>query len=297
MRHGAGDPPLWLELDDPPDHPHLRRALGIGHAGFGEMSWPPRRGFFHGKASALDAVAGVVWAATFAAVCAGRTEIAITIAVLLVPLTMVAVAHAAARAARHPLSLASRGLEAVASGKQLHVGWAAVIGAEAEGAGLVVHTLHELHRLLLPDASPDERGHWAAQIRSAASRGRGEGPPPPDVPPSAVLLAPRDEDGRAWIERIDATAASLVEERGGYRAAGVRPEELWETLESPAAPPPLRAAAARILARVAPDDAGERIGQVLSREHDARARDAIVAALEEDVDAAARALEPARPAR
>jgi hypothetical protein len=139
-------------------------------------------------------------------------------------------------------------------------------------------------------AQPLEREHFAAQIRDAARRARGEGSPPPDVPASVAVLAPRDEAHRAWLERVDATAASLAR-ADGYRDLGVDEGDLWTALESPDAPVPLRSAAARVLARVAPETAGPRIAEVLAREHDVGARNRIRVALEEDVDLAARQLE------
>jgi hypothetical protein len=53
----------------------------------------------------------------------------------------------------------------------------------------------------------------------------------------------------------------------------------------------MRAAAARVLARVVPEEAKTRVAQVLATEHDAYARACIRIALEEDVDVAARELE------
>jgi hypothetical protein len=105
-----------------------------------------------------------------------------------------------------------------------------------------------------------------------------------------TLLAPRGEGTRAWLERIDAAATSLAE-RGAYRRADLSPHDLWTALEDPDAPAPLRAAAARVLARIVPDEARTRIGLVLAGERDADARARIRVALEEDVDVAARELD------
>jgi hypothetical protein len=77
----------------------------------------------------------------------------------------------------------------------------------------------------------------------------------------------------------------------GYRQTGVDERDLWTAMESPDAPPSLRAAAARILARVAPAEAGDRISRVLAMEHDRDTKQHIRVALEEDVDVAARELD------
>ena len=112
----------------------------------------------------------------------------------------------------------------------------------------------------------------------------------PEIPASLAILSPRDEGKRAWLERIDVTAAAMAQGEG-YRRAGVEPRDLWAALESPDAPATLRAAAARILARIAPEEAGDRIARALAMEHDRDTRTRIRVALEEDVDGAARELE------
>ena len=45
----------------------------------------------------------------------------------------------------------------------------------------------------------------------------------------------------AWLERVDAMAASLVED-GGYRRGGLEPGDLWDALGDPDADRPLTTA-------------------------------------------------------
>jgi hypothetical protein len=288
VRYEPGDPPLWLELQTADDVERVRRALGVGHSGFGELSWPPRR-TFHGKRTPVDVLAAALWLATIAAVYA-NSEADVTLGVLFVVLAVVATAlGAATRRSRHGVSLSPAGLT-IADGARTRTPWADVVAADAQGEALLVRTSAGAQLVPTPDALPLEREHLVAQIRSAALRAHGEGPLPPGVPSSLAVLAPRDEGSRAWIERVDATAATLLD-RDGYRRTGVVERDLWETLESTDAPPRLRAAAARILARVAPEEAGPRIAQVLVQEHDAGAGDCIRVALEEDVELAAQAFD------
>ncbi len=120
-------------------------------------------------------------------------------------------------------------------------------------------------------------------------------PPPQDnhvVAPDwavAPLARGEAEDCRAWLQRIDAMAAAFGE--SGYRGAGVESADLWRALENPDAPPALRAAAARMLARIAPDEASVRIGDAVAVERDGATRARIRIALEEDIETAARGLE------
>jgi hypothetical protein len=290
-RYGEGDRPLWLELERSEDVDAVRRALGIGHAGFGEVSWPPRRGVFHGNRTLLDLIAAVLWLGALWAIASGWTEAAITLAATFVVTTIGAVTLGlATRPARFGLTLSPRGLGVIEEGRLFERRWQDVFTADGQGDDIALRTATGVQHVSLRGALPEEREHIAAQIRSAALRARGEGPLPPGIPTSLSVLVPRGEDPRAWIERVDATAASL-QQRDGYRVAGVEERELWETLESTDAPPALRAASARILARVAPEHAGPRIALVLSQEHDPAARDRILGALEEDVELAAQALE------
>jgi hypothetical protein len=288
VRTTEHDSPLWLELESAADAERVRRALGFPFAGLGELCFPAQGGGYHSRPSALDVIAAVGWVLILLAMWEFPV-LALNIAGLVVPTTLVAVL-----AAGRPLELGGRltlsrhGLKAPAA--RLDVRWSAVAGAEVVGDAIVVTAHDGAHRVPMRGSQPREREHFAEQIRAAARRARGEGPPPPEVAPSLAVLAPRDEAHRAWLERVDAAAASLARTEG-YRDLGVAEADLWSALESPDAPVPLRSAAARVLARVAPEQAGPRIAEALAREHDEGARDRIRVALEEDVEVAARELD------
>lgn len=291
VRYGDDDPPLWLELESAADVDRVRRALGVGHGGFGRVAWPPRRGTFHGRRTRLDLIAAGLWLGTIAAIAVHFTELAITLGVLFVPFVIVAAAIGmSARSVRHGVCLSPSGVRTILEHQITDTPWSSVLDAEVQRDSLVIRTTTGAEIVPLPDLLPVEREHLVAQLRSAALRARGHGPLPPGIPTSLAILAPREEAARAWIERVDATAATLMD-RDGYRRSGVEERDLWDTLESTDAPPPIRAAAARILARVAPEQAGPRIAQVLLQEHDEGARDCIRVALEEDVDVAAGAMD------
>jgi hypothetical protein len=142
-------------------------------------------------------------------------------------------------------------------------------------------------------ALAEEREHLVAQLRSASQRARGQGPQGPGMPPSVVALAPRDKPDREWLERLDATAAALSPSpsRGAYRRPDLDVDDLSMALASPDTPAPIRAAAARVLARIAPEQASVQIARVIEEECDEDTRALLRIALEEDVDAAARVLD------
>lgn len=138
-------------------------------------------------------------------------------------------------------------------------------------------------------------GEGLAPAESAAERELATGAP---LPADALVegeglapLLPREHEGpRMWLERLDALAASLTRE-DGYRQAGIDVDALWSTLERPEASDALRAAAARVLARVAPESSRPRVTEALATVRDGVTRARIAAALEEDVDEAARELD------
>ena len=287
VRHEEGDPPLWLELESKQDLDQVRRALGIGHTGFGALRWPPERGGFHNMPTAADGVAALGWLAIVAAEGLGATEVALAIALPIVPLTLVAMVMATtSRTGQHRVLLAAPGVHVTVEGRGALLPWDTIVDAKVEGTRLAIETRAGRRLIPMRRALPGERDHLAAQIRSGAGRARGEGPLPPELPASVAVLSPRDEGRRAWLERLDATAASLSQ-GDGYRQTSVEARDLWTVMESPDAPPSLRAAAARILARVAPEEAGDRIAKALAMEHDHATRQCIRVALEEDVDVAA----------
>jgi len=113
------------------------------------------------------------------------------------------------------------------------------------------------------------------------------------VPPPLAVLAPRGEGHRAWLDRLDAAAASMAAPGGspdGYRVAMPRIDDLWSALESPDVVAPVRAGAARVLVRVDREQAGPRIAQILAAERDPGVRRRIRIAAEDDADDAARKL-------
>jgi hypothetical protein len=288
VRHEERDPPMWIELDRAADVERVRHALGIGRAGLGELWFPPQRGVFHAMPSRVDAIAAVGWALIVLAACLHAIEVALALALLVVPLSLVALVLAVLPRGS-PLTLGRQGLAAPAHGVRL--AWTDITDASLSEGAIVVRTAAgRLLRIPVRWGLAIEGELVVAQIRSAVGRARGEGPPPPQMPASLAVLAPRKEANRAWLERVDAAAASFSRAKG-YRHSGVDPDDLWATIEDPDAPAPLRAAAARVLARIAPQEAGGRIAEALAREHDAEVSYRIRVALEEDVDLAARELD------
>ncbi len=292
VRRRAPERPLVLEFDAEADLEAVRRSLGIGHRGFGDVSWPTTR-IGNTRAVALTILA-FPWLALAMSAAAGDAWLALMVVLPLVPATSVILVSAAVfgTSPGPRVALTQEAVLVIGRwGTATRIRYADVTGATARPHGIAVETRTRTLAVPMGGSLAEERDHLVAQSRSAAQRARGEGPPPPRLPAPVAMLAPDSENGRTWLERVDAAAASLLASDSAYRQSGLRDEDLWSALESPDAPTPVRAAAARVLARVAPDEAKTRIADALAANRDQYADAFIRIALEDDVDAAARDLQ------
>jgi hypothetical protein len=286
-RHGSRERPLLLDFTSDADLDAVRRALGLGHLGFGEVAWPA-----HARRAELLRAPVLAFAWFAMAVCAALDSptycLALALAVL--PASAVAVLVSCFGDTRGPyvaLTPAGIVMSFVVAGR---LAYADVTGARVDEGGVLLVTRSGFTMIPMAKSLPEEREHLAAQVLSAAARARGEGAPPPSLPAALARLAPHAETERAWLRRVDAAAASIGS-ADAYRSVDLNPRELWSALENPDAPTRVRAAAARVLARVAPDYASARIRQVLASDRSAHARSCIRVALEEDIETAAQELE------
>ena len=292
VRGTVGDCPLWLELENLADLERVRGALGVDHAGFGELVWPPYAGSFHVGAGRADVFASFFWIVALVAACCSSAPIAIAFGFFAACITPFAMLVAGSRRLnRIRIALTGAGIVSSFQSDRALIPWETILDAKDEQGTLVLQTTRgRMDGMSLADARPEERRHLVAQILSAAGRARGEGGTAATPPASLAVLARRDEPVRSWLGRLDAIAATLARSEG-YREIGVTLRDLWWALEDPDAPVALRSAAARVLARAAPEQAKTRIAQAVCRQHDERARERIRVALEEDVDVAAHELD------
>jgi len=126
----------------------------------------------------------------------------------------------------------------------------------------------------------DEVAHLESQLRAATDRAHGNAAPERAREAfAAVIERAPGEPLRDWLARVDAIAVGAQ----GYRSSATASrDELWSLLEDPDASPNARAAAARLLSRVAPDELRVRVADVLSTVRDERARVRIAASYDED---------------
>jgi hypothetical protein len=92
-----------------------------------------------------------------------------------------------------------------------------------------------------------------------------------------------------WLARIDTLAATQSE--AGYRGAQFSQEDLWAAVENHETASDIRAAAARLLMRISAEKSHDRVAAVLDSIHDDTERAHLRAALDSDLEVAARELE------
>lgn len=128
--------------------------------------------------------------------------------------------------------------------------------------------------------SREELERVIGQIQAAVDRAHGKFVVK-NEPHNAVERIARKpgESLRAWLARLDTIGATQT----GYRDVALERTELWSLLEDPEATPDTRAAAARVLSRVAPAELKVRVANVLATERDKRVRARISASFDEDV--------------
>jgi hypothetical protein len=290
VRRDAEKRPILLEVDRAEQLDAIRRSLKLGYFGFGEISWPTRAGAARVLGSAPSLLLGTGWAVMALAAACGNAALVLTLASAAVPLSgLVLLAIAIPWSPRPRVTLTQDAVTLLDVSGPHTVAYRDVVAVDFEPRRLTLRAPAGELAIPTEELLAEERDHVHAQIECAMERAHGKGYPP-ELPAPLAFLIPRDESTRAWLERVDAAAASLGEGRA-YRQADVSAEDLWIALESPDAPPTLRVAAARVLARVAPRDASVRIGQVLAAERDHGTRARIRVGLEDDVDVAARELD------
>ncbi|HEX4353781.1 MAG TPA: hypothetical protein VHZ95_12720, partial [Polyangiales bacterium] len=92
-----------------------------------------------------------------------------------------------------------------------------------------------------------------------------------------------------WLARVDALAATQT--AAGYRGAHFSQEDLWGAVENHETAADVRAAAARLLMRISPEKSHDRVAATLRSIHDDTERAHLRAALDSDLEVAAREIE------
>jgi hypothetical protein len=305
--------PLVLKVETVDDAERLCDALGVGYYGVGELCWPsePSSRRKERRFAWCGAASSALLAAHLA--CAGQPWVSGPLVELASSLAAIGLLVASAIVAGFALDQVKGGMSSwvalTKTGLDLSrtalpfrsVPYYAIqrVAEVPGGVDVIMVPPYGSMRIRLAnpsrvdaDLDADVKA-FSAQLRTAVRRAHGDRSPEPGVSPSVEVLRRHGASVKAWLSRLDATAQAM---RSGsaYRGAAVSVRELREALDSHDADPELRAAAARVLVRVAPDDARPRVEAAIAtmRDVDGRRRLRLVAEEAADPDGdALRALE------
>lgn len=282
--------PIVLDLPDESALAKVCRALGIGHHGFGfvdvAVEPPPYAWLRLLCAAALLPVPLVVLAiddhpevVTAFGFLGFMAWIALVVGTLSNAAMVMRLTGSGAFFPRWRRNAGYVGFAAMESVQRNRDGLL-VTAREPDGGSAAVPVRFRTSSLNRFSPTTHEVAHVESQLRAAVERAHGKGAPERALAAfAAVIERAPGEPLRDWLARVDTIAVGAP----GYRSsASASREELWSLLEDPDASPNARAAAARLLSRVAPDELRVRVGDVLSTVRDERARVRIAASYDED---------------
>ncbi len=292
--------PLQLELDSLDDVKIVCEALGVGHHGYGAVS-------FDLEVRAIDVAettARVLFAALLLAlsifVVGDITDDWVTFPFLLALVSTVLVALLwGLRSYKRP-TLVLRG-DAMHVGEETRwkgIHYESVSAIETTPTHIVLRSAVDTHAIpakpvwwLRDGMSARERELLVAQIDTAVRRAHGKSAFKDD---SSQALAPLRRGSMSvaqWLVHLDGIAAT-ANGGAGYRG-GITfgTDELRRTFEDPDAEPELRAAAGRVLSKLSPAEARLRVGPVLETIRDESVRKRIAILLDDDAERAEREID------
>jgi hypothetical protein len=298
--------PLLLELEGTEEAKAVCDALGIGHHGFGVLTWERDPRPIDRTVQGTRIFVSILW--ILFGFCAQLPSASWISALLLalMPLTVVCLLGPRLDPRRPiTLELSERGVGIIGPGARLQLvpfadiaeatrterGITLVVtGGVRNGRGTIqvpIETQSHLQRGMTAAAVE----HALAQIQSASARARGLGAPRSDVTERLEVLRRGTDGTRAWLMRIDALAERMKIAQPGYRDATVDRQDLFAVLHDHDCDPELRAAAARILVRVDPEVAGPEVADVVEAVRDPAHARMIRVAPDDDVEVVVREID------
>jgi hypothetical protein len=266
--------PLTLELENDADAAQVRRALGIGHGGFGTISW---HGAVSGNGRAgrngwiLAGVLGLIGLVA-AATTPAATVVAAVLAIALLPIALLMASLGLIPGSQPNIVMAPDGLRLRAvNGTFLFFPYGVIRGVTAH-KGLLCFNVPPPHGVVaVATMSPvgsgglseEERAVIVAQVNAAADRARGRGPEKEDIRERLDVLRRRGEPLLSWLARLDNVGQTLAN-GAGYRSVELDVDALWGVLEDPEAEVELRVASARVLRHVGDEASAARLEAALS---------------------------------
>lgn len=282
--------PIGLEVADFETLHRVRRALGIGPRGRGQLIFTARPSTAHLVEAFVRLMLAVLAPLAYVGVIADSTLVTLFagyFALLLVPVSILAMLVRMG-ASTSTLRLDERVVHVDASYRHPQLPYAAILEVVSTSTGFNVRLEGTEGTYVVPiDAStmafvPDGMGLEHKElvrrvVDDAAARARGVAAPLDGSADVAALLERRaGEPAAAWLARIDALASTR---HSAYRGIALADDVLLTALENVDLSSEVRAGAARML-RGGTEVVRVRVAPIVAAEHDAKLKVRIEAALE-----------------
>lgn len=258
LQHRDRMSPITLELTSEAEAEEIRRALGIGHGGYGTVVWRTQGSSNHLAFVGRTLAAGTTLL-TLLATLAISPEAGVVAASLLGMFGLVGtmLGIVGLSQANDPnVVMTAEGLRLRTPRGWFALPYGAINDIEDRDDNLFFRIPPPYHGVSVPHAtrliggpSKSDRRIMVAQIKAAAQRAHGLGAQKNDVTGRLEVLRRHGESARDWLVRLD-MAGQMLSSGSGYRGSTLDEEDLWTILEDPEAEPDLRAAAARVLRHV-----------------------------------------------
>jgi len=296
LQHAQRDQPITLRVADDAEADAVRRALGIGHGGFGTIAWrsipnASMKTFVIGNAVAAVAfLACVLCGIAGAGAGAGLFGTAAFMAMI------VAFFGWLGRENTPSIIMSAEGLSLRTAHGWFRVPYEWVESVTDHVRGLTFAVPPPYGSVGVESSGPafgglsaEDREIVARQIEAAGQRARGLGPHKNDATARVDLLRRNGASPRDWLMRLD-MQGQMLRTSSGYRGNTLEAEDLWAILEDPEAEPELRTAAARVLRHSPQNDARPRIDAAVAAVRDDGTNKRLRIAVKDDVESASQEL-------
>lgn len=280
LQHARRDQPITIECASDAEVDEIRRALGVGHGGFGTVFWRTRLDGAQRAAVGGRVVTLVTGVLMMVGLLIGGVNIGVALFGLFGWMAVVGailgIVGLIAPAAEPTVYMDRGGIKILTNRGWFTLPYEQVLGMDDLPSVLTFTVPQPYNRVqiekasaLLGGPSAAERDVLIAQIMSAAGRARGYGPEKTDVSGRLDLLRRNGDPIASWFTRLDMAGQMLGAGSGqGYRGTTLEAADLWAILEDPEAEPELRTAAARVLRHVPDPKARVRIDAAVATERD-----------------------------